>query len=193
MKERVMMIVSMLVVSLVSAIMLASINAVSRETIQKNQERNFKVAVLRSLDTPFDIEETEEVFTKKIVQRETAQGILYLSGNSAAFELKGSGFWGPISLVIGVNVKDMTIRGIEIVEEEETPGLGARITEAAFMDQFKGKSLDQNIVVKIKGERPGTNDVEAVTGASISSKAVEKIVNEVSRPFLEIIRSMENV
>lgn len=192
MRDRVKMLISMLAASLVSALMLAAINAVSKETILKNQERNFKVAVLNALNISFDVGNTEEVFKNKIVRKDTGERVLYLSDKTAAFEVEDSGFWGPVSLIVGVDTEAMTIIGLEIVEEEETPGLGARITETAFRDQFRGKSLDKPIIVKIKGESPGANDVEAVTGASISSKAVEKIVNEASRPFLEIIRSMKN-
>ena len=86
----------------------------------------------------------------------------------------------------------MSIRGMEILEQEETPGLGARIEEKSFREQFKGKQIEKKIIVQIKGAATGPNDVSAITGATITSKTLEKIINEVSQPYLEAIRSLNN-
>lgn len=74
----------------------------------------------------------------------------------------------PIKLLVGVS--DGKVVGIDIVEQKETPGLGASVTENWFKNQFKNKTLKDKIEVK--------KDIDAITGATISSKAVAKGVKE---------------
>ena len=194
MKDKVMMIVVLVAVSMVSALMLAGINAFSYDTIKMNKERKFKVAVLSALEIPFGSEGPEKIFSEKVKEVNTAAGSVYLttdeSGKGAAFSVKGSGFWGPIIVMVGVDPAKLTIKGIEILQQEETPGLGARIEEEWFREQFKGKRMDAPIGMMIKGAKPGTNDVVAVAGATLSSRFMESIINEKSKPFIEAVRRL---
>ncbi|MBE9505084.1 MAG: FMN-binding protein [Proteobacteria bacterium] len=201
MKERLMIAAVLLLVSIASALSLAAINNVSFPVIQRNQERQFKVALLKALEIPFDSEMPEKAYNIQIEEKSTEEGTLYLTHEDnqkdlpvtgVAFMLKGAGFWGPLSLIVGLDPADMSIRGLEIFEQEETPGLGARIEEKAFRDQFKGKQIEKKIIVQIKGAATGPNDVSAITGATITSKTLEKIINETSRPYIEAMRSLNN-
>lgn len=90
----------------------------------------------------------------------------------------GDGFQGDIRVMVGLNAGLDEITAIEILEQHETPGLGTLITEADFLDQFAG--LGTSLPVEwIKGALPSRpNEVQAITGATISSKAVVMIVNE---------------
>ena len=195
MKEKIMMVVMLVAVSIVSALMLAGINDFSYDLIKMNKERKLKVAVLSALDIPLGNMEPEEVFSSKIKKLDSPEGPIYLSEDirykGAAFSVKGSGFWGPIIVMVGVDPENMTIKGIEILQQEETPGLGARIEEDWFRNQFKGKRMDAPIRMMIKGAKPGPNDVSAVAGATLSSKFVEDIINEKSKPFIEAVRRLD--
>lgn len=201
MKERLMIVSVLLLVSIASALSLAAINNVSSSVIQRNQERQFKVALLKALEIPFDSEMPEKAYNTEIEERITEKVTLYLTHRDnkkelpvtgVAFMLKGAGFWGPMSLIVGLDPADMSIRGLEILEQEETPGLGGRIEEKSFRDQFKEKQIEKKIIVQIKGAATGPNDVSAITGATITSKTLEKIINETSRPYIEAIRSLNN-
>ena len=89
--------------------------------------------------------------------------------------------------MVGVD-NSMTLTGIKIAFQQETPGLGTRVEEVKsgskspwFQDQFKGKKLDQLQVVRGK-----TDDmIEAITGATISSRAVTKSVREAVQSLSE--------
>lgn len=74
----------------------------------------------------------------------------------------------PIGLLVGVS--DGKVVGIDIVEQKETPGLGSLITENWFKNQFKNKTLKDKIEPK--------KDIDAITGATISSRAVANGVRE---------------
>ena len=195
MKEKMMMVFVLVTVSIASALMLAGINDLSYDVIKMNKERKLKVAVLSALNIPFGNGEAEEVFSGSIKKINTPEGPIYLSTDDRqkglAFSAKGSGFWGPIVIMIGIDPQTLTIKGVEILQQEETPGLGARIEEEWFRNQFKGKSMDIPIRMMIKGAKPGPNDVKAVSGATLSSKFVEEIINEKSKPLIEAMRRLD--
>jgi Na+-translocating ferredoxin:NAD+ oxidoreductase subunit G len=86
----------------------------------------------------------------------------------AAFEASsGQGYSGTIRIMVGVRADD-TIQGIEILQQTETPGLGARIAESSFRDQFN----DKNILTTRWQVRKDGGDIDAITGATISPRAV---------------------
>lgn len=79
----------------------------------------------------------------------------------------GKGYSSYINTLIAVN-PDMTIRQINIIGHAETPGLGDEIETEAFKKQFAGKGVDRLKVIKT-----GTaEDIQAISGATISSRAV---------------------
>jgi len=97
----------------------------------------------------------------------------------------GNGYNGYIRMIVGIDT-DGIIKGIKILEQYETPGLGARIVEIKrgdkephFLKQFVGKSAK---TVEVK------KDIDAITGATISSKAVTDTVNKTVNEFLTKIK-----
>ena len=78
----------------------------------------------------------------------------------------------------GVSQDYSKIYGIEILDSQETPGLGQEITSAPFRRQFKGLSA-RPAITYVKGKpRSAPNQIEAITGATISSKAVVSMLNK---------------
>ena len=68
---------------------------------------------------------------------------------------------------------------MEILDSRETPGLGDKIyKDAVFVANFSNLVADPEIVTVKKGTRSAPNEVDAITGATISSKAVVRIINE---------------
>ena len=90
---------------------------------------------------------------------------------------EGAGMWGPIRLCVGIDRRKNKLLGVRVLSQQETPGLGARISEKTFWQQFHGRSFSRDIQIVRTPIRQ--NEVDGVTGATISSKAVEKIVNKV--------------
>ncbi len=199
MKNKLTILYIMVAVSTASALLLTAVNELSRDVIMRNQERKLKSAVLDVLDISYDGKNPESSFNTNVIIKKIGDETIYLSKGQTvedksidgiALILKGPGFWGPISMIIGINPGDFSIKGIEILEEQETPGLGARIEEAEFRDQFKGKYFNKKIVIQIKGKAPGPNDVSAITGASLTSKSFENIINKASRKLVEQITEL---
>ena len=88
------------------------------------------------------------------------------------------GYAGPIRLLVGVGA-DGVVTGLRILEHRETPGLGDKIyKDADFVAEFSALLVDPEIVAVKKGTKTGPNQVDAITGATISAKAVVRIINE---------------
>ena len=90
----------------------------------------------------------------------------------------GNGFQGKIKLMIGLTEDFNKITSIEVLEQSETPGLGTKILESPYKDQYNGLTPTPSIKL-VKGVEPSSpNEVKAITGATISSRSVVAIVNE---------------
>ncbi len=88
-----------------------------------------------------------------------------------------------ISLFICVGPDLETVKGIEVLDHAETPGLGGRMTEEKFKKQFVGKKLKPKLSI-VRGRKTiGPNEVHAITGASYTSKGIEDIINEAMEAF----------
>lgn len=106
-----------------------------------------------------------------------------------AVRLQTQGYGGTITLLLGLSPDLRTIEGIEIVEQVETPGLGGNITNESFQQQFEGLSPEQSISM-VKNVEPDKreNEIQAISGATITSRAVVKGINENLDDAIEIIQ-----
>ena len=85
------------------------------------------------------------------------------------------GYGGKIELIVGIS-KDGVVTGTNIGSMSETPGLGSKASEPKFNDQFKGKPATDELNV-VKGSASTENEIQAISGATITSKAVTDGVN----------------
>jgi len=98
----------------------------------------------------------------------------------------GPGFQDTISLLYGYLPRQRKVVGLEILQSRETPGLGDKIyKDADFAANFDSLAVDPEIVAVKKGTKEAPNQVDAITGATISSKAVVRIINEGNERWLE--------
>lgn len=97
-----------------------------------------------------------------------------------AFLADGYGYGGSINLLVGIDL-NFDIKGIDVISHTETPGLGSRITEDSFKQQFKGLTPDDIALRKDDGK------IDAITGATISSTAVAEAIREEMLEKISII------
>ncbi len=88
----------------------------------------------------------------------------------------GQGYADKLELLIGVDADLKNITGLFVLEQKETPGLGNKIILPQWRGQFIGKQTDTPLQV-IKGGQRGAHTIDAITGATISSRSVTAIVN----------------
>jgi electron transport complex protein RnfG len=103
-----------------------------------------------------------------------------------AMTIVGNGFSDKITLMVGVSEDLQSITGIEVLKQTDTPGLGARIVEPEFKAKFKGVRTDPKVGCTKSGN-PAPNEIQAITAATITSKAVVEIVNA----HMDMLRKMK--
>ena len=91
----------------------------------------------------------------------------------------GPGFQDTIAILYGYKPAEQLVVGMEVLESRETPGLGDKIyKDMDFVGEFKSLRIEPEIVAVKKGTKTADNQVDAITGATISAKAVVRIINE---------------
>lgn len=197
MRERVWMVILLLIVATISAGSLGIVNERTRPLIEKNRALRSKGAVLNALHIPYDSDNMEEVFALEVKTHLLEDVPLYLlydeNGHleAVAFKMEGSGVWAPIDAIIALEVDLETIYGMSILEQAETPGLGARIADRDFLDTFVGKKTKPQITLVSRTRAQGENQVDAITGATKTSKALENIINTEVKKYRDRIISPE--
>jgi len=101
-----------------------------------------------------------------------------------AFRIISEGF-AQIELYIGIGSKG-NISGVNVVSQRETPGLGTRATDEAYTGQFVGThALDTFELVK---REPDENEIQAISGATTSSRAIVDAVNAAVKFYIEVLK-----
>lgn len=114
-----------------------------------------------------------------------------------ALEAAGMGYQDTIRLIWGYSPEAQTAVGLKVLESKETPGLGDKILfDPAFLDNFRaldlklaGETLVHPPVAVKHGEKREAWQVDGITGATISSKAVAKIVGESAADWAPRVRA----
>ena len=111
----------------------------------------------------------------------------------------GAGLWGPIWGYVAVNDDGNTIYGANFSHEGETPGLGARIADKDFQDEFVDKHLFQEgefkgVVVLKKGQKSvtGAELIDALTGATITSLGVSAMLEDCLTPYKGFLMKLQS-
>jgi len=169
--RKVFPIISVTAVVFIAVALLYLTDTVVRPKIEWQKEQK----ILRMLDEIFP-NMTEYTLENDIY-------MIYADGAEIGFAFLaiGKGYGGNIDILVGLE-DETTIKGVTIISHLETPGLGARVTESSFRDQFAGLNIDD---VALKGD---DGQIDAITGATISSRAV---IDAVRATAMEKVKSLE--
>lgn len=91
------------------------------------------------------------------------------------FETESKGYGGTVKVMTGISTEG-SITGVVILEHGETPGLGANAEKAEFRDQYQQAVPAEGISV-VKFQAPAEGEIQAMTGATITSTAVTNAIN----------------
>ncbi len=164
--------VVMIAICAVVTLALSSTNLLTEQKILRLSQENEKRAMQRLL--------VADDYNNKTLDVDGAQVGYYeaVSDGSAVgyiFVTSAKGYGGDVSVMTAINT-DGTINAVEILDAaNETPGLGQNVTKSSFYGQYSG--LTEKITVVKNGAQSKNNEIKAVTGATISSKAVSAAVN----------------
>jgi electron transport complex protein RnfG len=109
-----------------------------------------------------------------------------------AIPAEGAGFQDTIKLIYGFDAGAQRVVGMEVLESRETPGLGDKIIkDAEFVANFRNLAVDPTVVM-VKTGRTSDNEVDAISGATISSQAVVKIINASNDRWMDRVTALAN-
>ena len=182
----------LLLVSVIAALALGMTNEVTKDKIAEQRymaNEQAKKEVLSSAASFEDItgEDLNSIVEKFEPIKEAYVG-LDASGNVIGYVFKSTptGFGGPIEVVTGIDLNG-TVTGLRVGSHNETPGLGAKAKDEAFFGQYADKSAASAIGTS-KTAASG-NDIQAITGATISSLAVSNGANASVEAFNWILEN----
>ncbi len=172
------------VICLVVAVCLSATNLITKDKIA-SMEKAAANAAMEALITAEDYQKADlsgsdaELFVAK--NGEEIKGYIIKTQNR--------GYGGEISIMTAVSA-DKKILGVKILSAaDETPGLGQNITKENFYSQYIGK--EEKITVVKGGADSDNNEINAVTGATISSKAVTGAVNKAFDCLNDYLKTVE--
>lgn len=191
------LVVTLGVAGLLSGLAIVGAHRVTLPVIQANQAEALRRAV-------FEVVPGAERLERLVVR----DGALAPAGDAAADEPSvyagytadgdfrgyavpsaGPGFQDTIRLLYGYDPERDRVVGMEVLESRETPGLGDRIyKDEEFVAQFRDLAVEPEVEL-VKEAPTAPNQVDAITGATISSAAVVKIVNAGNERWLERLES----
>ena len=146
----------------------AVIYKITKEPIEKALLAE-KMQAMKKVLPPYD---NDPMLCTNVVVEAEKKWVFYVARKNGAFAgtafeaSSDQGYGGTITILVGI--ASNTVYGIEILEQKETPGLGAQITKPSFTDQFQHKNI---VKTKWKVKKEG-GDINAITGATISPRAV---------------------
>ena len=172
MNKSIRMILTLVIIASISGIILAEVYNLTELEIKDKRQKDLEEAIFSVIPQAKSYT-TKDYNGLKIYECTDKDG----RRCGICFTAEGVGYQDRIRIMIGLNKDLSEIEGIRILEEQETPGLGGRINERWFQKQFEGRPTDINL--KVVSEKPGKIDeIQAITGATISSNAVVNIVNK---------------
>lgn len=189
-------IIFMVVLTAFFTFILAFLNYSTADKIALNKELELNKKLLYIFDIDVGSEDPEDIsqaFIDNIgsIAFEDKDLYVHYGDNEEilgyAVPTNGSGLWGSIEGFVGISSDYSTILGLDFISHSETPGLGGRISEEWFREQFRGIDIatanDREYIIY----RPATGgNVDAVTGATLTSKSVSNFVNEDIYNFIQL-------
>lgn len=182
MKELARLVLTLTVICVLSGLLLGWVHGLTEEPINAAL-REERLAAVWQVIPPFDNSPDEDAVT---VTEDGREWTFYVGRKEGRFSgtavesFSDKGYGGTITVMVGITA-DGHLQGIQILQQQETPGLGARIQEADFKDQFSGKSITETRWAVRKDQ----GDVDQITAATISSRAVVDAVQRGIKVYQE--------
>lgn len=187
------------IIVVIVAFLLAFVSTSLKEKQEANVQLDVKKQILNSLNLRDLSDDAAEAKYKEVVKgEENVDGQKVFScvvdgKTKYVIPMKGMGLWGPIYGYLAINDDKNTVFGAYFNHDSETAGLGAEIKDSrAWQNKFQGKKIfkegseDIALSVKKKVEDPATQ-VDAVTGATLTSDGVSLMIQEGLKPYVKFL------
>ncbi len=180
------LVASMAIAGFISGVIIIAIYLATFNTIKDNKARELRQAVFKVLPNVSYMQKLYfENNTLVIAKSDGMDDDMIFAGYDKqgkfigyAIQGKGAGFQDTIHLLFGYLPEKQLMTGMAILESRETPGLGDKIfKDMHFVGEFVNHLMKQAIKAVKKGTKSHDYEIDAITGATISSKAVVRLMN----------------
>jgi electron transport complex protein RnfG len=161
-------------VTAITGLILGIVNEITAEPIRITKERLKEEALAAALPDAENFSEVELAPESDPILKDAQEGKKEGALVGYCVTVTPSGYGGPIEIVVGIKESGQ-LGAIRILNMAETPGLGAKAPLPAFSGQYDGKEGDKLVVVKNTPD--AGNQIQAISGATITSEAVTLGVN----------------
>ena len=160
---------TLFIITAAMALLLAVVNGITAERIALSKEEKTKAALSAVMPEGAVLEDQLSTFPDETGLVTAA----YKTSNGYVFQVAPGGYGGEITMMVGVD-SNLTVSGVEIISHSETPALGENAAKGATGEAFRGQFVGQSgsLAVAKDGGR-----IEALTGATVTSRAVTKGVS----------------
>lgn len=172
------MVVVLTVVGLISGTFLALVGTMTEDRIEMNRQSEIQKAIIELIP---ETESSRKIYEEKSL---TVYESLDENENTVGFAVyaSGTGFQDVITLMYGIDPSISKMRDLLILDQKETPGLGAKIAdEESFLRFWENRNCENPLALRKPAvdspEKLAPSEVNAITGATISSEKVLGIVN----------------
>ncbi len=174
------------VVCFVFVFILAAVNNATIERVEQNRIVAQQRAILTAMGFSFETDEEILALFEDVDSVEVDGRTYYETTRDGrriiASEFSGQGLWGTIRTVVAMEEGFEKVAGLEIIEHNETPGLGGRVTEREFRAQFLDLPISNDSIAVVSNPTD-ESEVEAITGATYTSRSIQSIVNSAIETF----------
>ncbi|QGU95805.1 RnfABCDGE type electron transport complex subunit G [Clostridium bovifaecis] len=166
----------LLIITAIAGLVLGFAHKITLEPIAKQQKMENDAAMKEVLPIAESFNLKEITLPDGSIVKEVNEGKKGSDVTGYAIKVAPKGYAGLIDMMVGIS-NEGKVEGIKILTHSETPGLGANAPNPEFSGQYKGKPIAQPLQV-VKTAPSGDNQIQAITGATITSNAVTKGVND---------------
>lgn len=176
MKKIISVTIKLFLITAVSAGLLGVVNAVTREPIAQQMEKAATEARLAAFPGAASFEDSGALIPEEYSIITNVFNALDEDGNviGATLGLTARGYSSGLKMTVGIGA-DGTIKGVVVGDNNETPSIGKKALGPDFLGQFSGKPYDNPL--KYVKSASGDYDIEAVSGATVTTKAFTNAVN----------------
>jgi electron transport complex protein RnfG len=171
---------SLLVIAAISTAALALVRGITLEPIENQRKITQERVKIEVLPQASGFREISVVKSGSIVS--IFEGLNENELVGYVLELAPSGYSGAIHMMVGISAIENKLAGMRVMKHTETPGLGSLATEEKFYRKYDGRDL---VPIRVVRTNAAENEIETITSATITTRAITNAVNEAIEWFNE--------
>lgn len=176
MRETIKLTIRLFIITAVAGLVLATANSFTYPIISAREKKQYEDSLKEVFSTAEKFESLKENELMKIKEKFPNIENIEIAKTADkklgyVFKTYGkNGYGGDILMLMAVNIEDNTIVGFKVLKHSETPGLGSRVTTEEYAQSVVGNKATAPLVRSLNPDKD--NDIQAITGTTISVKAV---------------------